>query len=115
MGLKPSVVHSTMLGISLTILCHERKNYQAFTSIRLSNDKKYIVGETYQVYEKKTKTWIHRGAAILKSKKSFHADKINDFIAYLDTGYSAAETIKILRRMYKQENPKIDFLLFVNQ
>lgn len=84
-----------------------------FTTLRLSNDNKYVVGEVYEIWHKEGKENRCIGEAVLKSKRKFHASKINQFIAYLDTGYSADETKKIIQRMYKKENPLMDFCLFV--
>lgn len=36
-------------------------------------------------------------------KKNFKIDKINNFISYIDTGYSPEETKKILYKMYKNK------------
>lgn len=80
---------------------------KCFTTIRLSNDSKYQVGEVYDIYEKET----YRGPAKLVEKRKIHLEKMNEFIARLDTGYPAGEAKKILRRMYKKENPLLDLLL----
>ncbi len=37
-------------------------------------------------------------------RKSLKLDQINNWIAYLDTGYDAAECMKILTTMYKNKN-----------
>jgi hypothetical protein len=36
-----------------------------------------------------------------------YLDKLNDYVCYLDTGYNKAETVELLRKMYKAKN--IDF------
>lgn len=86
---------------------------KAFTTIRLHNAEKYIVGEVYEIYLKDKDKWIFKGRARLESKRTFLTEKINQFVAYLDTGYSAQQTKTIIRKMYKQHNPEVDFCLFV--
>lgn len=81
---------------------------KCFTTIRLHNDKKYVVGEIYDIYLNDE----YRGPAKLLEKRKLHLQKINEFIARLDTGYSAAETKGILKKMYKKDNPLLDFNLF---
>lgn len=86
----------------------------AFTSIRLWNEKKYNVGREYDVWLQH----INKGFARLVSVKRLKLHEINEHIARLDTGYSAAECQEIIRTMYK--NKRIDwstqelaYLLFV--
>lgn len=89
---------------------------KAFTTMRLHNPKKYFVGATFQV-------WLQEGAGPAKALgivevkdiRTLDAEQINEFIARLDTGYSRAEALQILQRMYKKPNPKIDLILCVKQ
>ncbi len=73
-----------------------------FTTIRLRNDPKYRMGHTYEIFLSGKRLF---NAAIVDIRH-FKLDKLNDFIAGLDTGYNAQECEKIIRRMY----PKVDFL-----
>lgn len=85
---------------------------KAFTTIRLHNDKKYIIGKTYEI-ELNTKP---KGKAILKDKRTLKLNQLNDFISYIDTGYSVEETTQIIKRMYKNidlANTLFDFCLLV--
>lgn len=75
---------------------------KAFTTIRAHNPAKYIAGKTFDI-ELNGNT---KGVAILKEKRTIHPDQLNDFICYLDTGYSRKETINILQRMHKNMNPQ---------
>ena len=86
---------------------------KAFTTIRIRDDVKYVVGEIYNVYlEEKNKPSIWLGTVELKHKRRDRKNELDAFTAYLDTGYSAAETRKILERMYKVK-PESDLLLDV--
>ena len=87
---------------------------KAFTTLRLHNPKKYYPGAEFDVWlNEKGKEQAPKGRAITQAVKTFDADQINDFIAFLDTGYNRAQCIQILQRMYKQENPKLDLVLLV--
>ena len=76
---------------------------KAFTTIRLWNEKKYIEGREFPVYL----NGFSRGFAVLLSVKRLKLEQINEHIARLDTGYSAAECRELLRTMYK--NKQIDW------
>lgn len=66
-----------------------------FTTLRLT--KKYNINDKIEI-SLKNKT-ICKGTII--DKKAFGYNKINNFIAGIDTGYSVQETKDILKRMYK--------------
>ncbi len=68
-----------------------------FTTIRLYNPRKYSVGAKFDLYLKT----IFMGEVEVIAHRQISVGKINDWIAYLDTGYDAAETQKILLTMYK--------------
>lgn len=85
---------------------------KAFTTIRIHNPKKYIIDQEYSIEISGRAT----GTAILKAITTVKACNLNEFICYLDTGYSKAETLNILKRMYKGidvENTLFDFCLLV--
>ncbi|HCT31515.1 MAG TPA: hypothetical protein DIW31_12500 [Bacteroidales bacterium] len=86
--------------ISFTANWNNKLNGKAFTTIRLSNSYRYVVGREYTI-ELAGKIL---GCAILKEKRTLSISQLNEFICQLDTGYSKAETIAILKRMY----PNID-------
>lgn len=72
----------------------------AFTSIRLRNDEKYHIGKTFEVVYQK----MGKGAHEIRAIKHLKLDEINEFIARIDTGYSSAKAINILKTMYKNKN-----------
>ena len=85
---------------------------KAFTTIRIHNPKKYIINQEYNIEISGRAT----GTAILKAITTVKGSNLNEFICYLDTGYSKAETLIILKRMYKGidvENTLFDFCLLV--
>jgi len=85
---------------------------KAFTTIRLHNPNKYIVGNEYNV-EINGK---QKGVAFLQDKRTLGINQLNDFICYLDTGYNKQQTIGMLQRMYKNMNIQtalFDFCLLV--
>lgn len=75
----------------------------AFTSIRLWNEKKYVIGRDYDVWL----SHIRKGFAKLVAVKRMKLHQINEYIARIDTGYSADECQNIIRTMYK--NKRIDW------
>jgi hypothetical protein len=85
---------------------------KAFTTIRIHNPKKYIVGNVYQIELNENP----KGTAVLKSKRIIKIDQLNDFICYIDTGYNRQEAESIIQRMYKNMDLKstlFDFCLLV--
>jgi len=87
---------------------------KAFTTIRIHNPNKYVLGRVYKIcLDEKIK-----GLAILQNKRILNIDQLNDFICYLDTGYNTTEAKKIFQRMYKNinlQNALFDFCLLVYQ
>lgn len=75
---------------------------KAFTTIRLSS--KYNKNEKVIVQLNK----VDKFEARIVDVRHFKIDKINEFVAMIDTGYSAAETKDILKKMYSKKN--IDWL-----
>jgi len=85
---------------------------KAFTTIRLHNPKKYIIGNVYDIEIKENP----KGKATLHEIRTLKISQLNDFICYLDTGYNREQTIKMLQRMYKAINLNtalFDFCLLV--
>lgn len=72
----------------------------AFTTLRLRNDAKYIVDRVGDAYLKDE----HIASVRIVAIKHFTIDKINELVARVDTGYSREETVSIIKRMYKNYN-----------
>lgn len=76
---------------------------KCFTTIRLSD--KYKAGDEFKIILDTAKDLEVKGTAEILAVKEFNLDNLNDFISYLDTGYSVDECRKIILRMY----PKADW------
>jgi uncharacterized protein YqfB (UPF0267 family) len=74
---------------------------KAYTTLRLHQPEKYVVGETYDII---LKDEVLHTATII-DVKPLRFDQLNEFIAYLDTGYNLQECQNIIKRMYA----KVDF------
>lgn len=88
---------------------NKKLNNDAFTTIRLRNDKKFRVGETYYIDLNDKNRKISFGVAIIHDIKYFTIDKLNSFISYLDTGYNVDECKRIIETMYKNSVPPINW------
>jgi hypothetical protein len=97
------------------IIC--KLDMQCFTTIRLAQSK-YEVGEKYNIVlsNKKGEIAAEFGTAEVVAMNQFYLKNLTEAMARIDTGYSKAETEKIIRRMY----PKVNFeekplvILFLN-
>lgn len=69
---------------------------QAFTTLRLTNF--YEIGEWVNV-RLDIKSF---GPHLIIGKKALRADALNEWIAWLDTGYCLADTRNLLNNMYKK-------------
>lgn len=74
-----------------------------FTTFRLANPNKYITGKEFEIWLKDKLI----GHAVIVFIYPIFLDKINNYMAYLDTGYNAEEMKNLLKTMYKNKN--IDF------
>lgn len=72
---------------------------RCFTTLRLRNDAKYHKGARFEV----SMQGISWGKAKIVDVKILKLDQINEWIARLDTGYSARETKDIIKKMYKNK------------
>lgn len=73
----------------------------AFTTIRLFNSSKHKPEEKVNLLLKENPM----GTGTIKSVRCFFLADLNEFVSYLDTGYSVAECQKIIHTMY----PQVDF------
>jgi len=72
-------------------------NCEFFTTIRLWNEKKYFVGAKFRHLIKEK----FKGHVEVVGVKKIYIHQINDWMAWMDTGYSAKTTQDIIRKMYK--------------
>ena len=78
---------------------------QAFTTIRFWNPAKYKEGAQFQIVLTDTKGAMKTdyGTATVAKVYQISMAQITEYIARMDTGYTAAETKNILRTMYKNK------------
>jgi hypothetical protein len=72
---------------------------RTFTTIRLKNGKKYYPGACFEVCLQ----GYPKGKAKVVDVKTMKLKDISNWIAYLDTGYTALETMDIIKKMYKNK------------
>jgi hypothetical protein len=81
----------------------------SFTTIRPKSNK-YKVGQIYEILLKGNS----KGKATIAEIKEFKLEKLNEFIARLDTGYNREKCIEIITTMYKnQDVSKMTFQLIL--
>ncbi len=99
--------------LKFTTNWNNKLNCSCFTTLRLHNPKKYYVGAKKDVYLDNRP----KGPATIIGVQSFLLEQISEFVARIDTGYSADECKKIIREMYKKvplidwSKQKLDFSL----
>lgn len=76
---------------------------RCFSTIRVYNPRKHYKDNQFEIYLQRK----YKGKAVVLGVIKTYLEKLNDYVCYLDTGYSKAETVELLRRMYKSKN--IDF------
>lgn len=78
---------------------------KSFSTLRLHNAAKYTVGSQYEIYYKGALI----GKAEIVEKRTFEGSHINEFISQIDTGYTVADFVNLLKTMYKNKtNVKVE-------
>lgn len=93
-----------MTDIPFSFNWNNKLQCNAFTTIR-PQASKYKVGEKYNILLKGKLL----GIAEIKEIKLVKFDQFNNFIAYIDTGYSLEEMKDILRKMYRENAETITY------
>ena len=75
---------------------------ECFSTLRLSG--KHQINDVVLITLKDKE----RGLAVVMDKQEISLNMITDSLAYIDTGYNAEETKKILKTMYKNKNVNWD-------
>ncbi len=94
---------------------------KAFTTLRLKNCQKYQIGKTYEIHLKCGKDGYRFFCyALIVDIKDYFINDINDYVAYIDTGYSSEECRQMMRTMYKNvvkdwSKQLISFILLVKE
>lgn len=86
---------NTMQKLSFSTNWNNKLNCDSFTTIRISG--RLSIGDFVEVEDR----GISKGAYKVIDKKRLTIAQINDWMAYLDTGYPAEETRNIIKKMYK--------------
>lgn len=89
----------TEQNLEFTTNWNNKLNCKSFTTIRLHNPVKYCIGATFKVYLK----GVYKGCAKVLDVKRFTIKDINNYVSYLDTGYSPDECRRIIKEMYKKK------------
>jgi uncharacterized protein YqfB (UPF0267 family) len=84
-------------------------NNQYFTTIRLRNDRKYFVGATMQVSIQVGNRQASKGLVKVEAVKNITLNQLDEFTAALDTGYSLKTTCDLIRKMYQNVQPAINW------
>lgn len=96
---------------------NKKLDCKSFTTIRLHNGRKYQKGNLYRVFLKDSTQWIDKGLHECKGLVTRRKTQINDWLAFLDTGYNAVKCQDIITKMYKNKNvepdPLLDIILLV--
>jgi hypothetical protein len=78
---------------------NNKLNCNSFTTLRLRNDNKYYAGAKINIWLGN----IYKGKGTILGVSLYTLDKINEYVARIDTGYSAEECRKIILQMYKNK------------
>jgi len=87
-----------MLELNFSYNWNNKLDCKAFTTLRLSD--RFSVGDKVQINLKKKE----HSKGIIIDKRIIVLDNINNYIAYIDTGYDKEECKEILKKMYKNKD-----------
>ena len=104
------------LDLNFSYNWNNKLSAHAFTTIRLFNPAKYIIGCRYDV--KRKGKFLKR--VRIQDVRNIKLQDINDYVSYLDTGYSARECRDMIMTMYKNivkdwSTQLISFILLVTE
>jgi hypothetical protein len=99
---------------------NNKLNNKSFTTIRLHNPKKYIIGKEYDIILIQKKQINMQFSATIIDIKQIRIDQVNEYIARLDTGYSAEACQQMIRKMYwysriNWDSQLLDFCLLLKK
>ena len=87
-----------MLELNFSYNWNNKLDCKVFTTLRLSN--RFEINNSIKITLNKKEI----GYGKIIGKKSFKLKDINDWVAYIDTGYNAEKCKNILKKMYKNKN-----------
>ncbi len=87
-------------------------NCDCFTTLRLHNARKYIIGASKHIFLNN----VFKGKANIIGVQSFRLEQVSEYVARLDTGLSAKECQQMIKTMYKNQpinwsTQQLDFVL----
>lgn len=82
---------------------------QAFTTLRLYQPSRHVVGQAVHI----TLKGESKGNAVIAAVKPLYLHQINDYIAYLDTGYNAIACQNLVKKMYPHINFNVQQLALI--
>ncbi len=101
-----------MKQIKFSFNWNNKLNCKAFSTIRPYSEGKYIITELYEIL---LKEHVVAKAKIVNTFK-FDINQMTNNMAFLDTGYDANETRKIIQTMYKLKDGQafnLSYVLFL--
>ncbi|GIW67773.1 MAG: hypothetical protein KatS3mg096_641 [Candidatus Parcubacteria bacterium] len=87
---------------------NNKLNCKSFTTIRPKSSK-YKIGEKYKIMLKNQFLYD----AVIVDIRTFKLDKVNEFIARIDTGYSKEECVDIMKKMYGENAENLEYFLIL--
>lgn len=103
--------------ITLTDNFNNKLYNNAFPLMQPADANKYVVGRTYRIYyksgPKNNPTRILVGTAVLKTSKEVPVGKLSDAMCYVETGYDAEATKRMIHRIWKGKVLVFFFGVFV--
>lgn len=80
-----------------------------YTTVRIWNENKYVVGERYDVFLEGKKNQIPKKLhqALLLDVKKYKFEQFSEYVARIDTGYNLAEFKEVVKKMYPQAESKM--------
>ena len=94
---------------------NNKLNCNAFTAIQ-PKDPSIKVGDEFKIILKPINAPIVKGVARVQSVRHFKFEQLNEFMAFIETGYSLDQTTKIFQRKHAKENiyeMEFSIILFV--
>lgn len=83
---------------------NKKLDCDCFTTIRLQNPKKFFRGAEFKILLHSGSKQVIKGVADVIDVRNVFINGFDDFTCMLDTGYSAKETVELIKEMYKNKS-----------
>jgi len=87
---------------------NKKLDCDVFSTIRLWNPPKHFEGKEVDIYDNSTTPARYKGHGKYAIVSEFKLNQLKESAAMLDTGYTLAETINLIRTMYKNKVQNLD-------